>query len=158
MDIPKYIKSDKGEIIIFNSMFSHKETAAYTQIENPIQAGFIRIGQQGLVCYGSSITLKIGTNSEDALSQYREFYYAIKVFTSGYIMLMAISTQAVYLERMKEQLRCDFTVHAERHPLISSDSEKVSLLMQALPIQFNDLPEAVSETKMQAGILDFFGC
>lgn len=157
MNYPKYIKTTSGEILIFSGILSHQEAAIAADIKNADQAGFVGLGRNGLARHGSSLTLSLSTNKDSGYDRYQNLHYAIKTFSSGSVMTLGVSSSLLYLERLKEKMSYDLIVSAQTHPLILSDDPDISLLMQALPILFNNLPETITEANMQASLINFFG-
>ena len=62
----KYVKSERGKIIVFSAAYKHSEFSRF----NPVTAGFISFGVNAdgnpkCSCYGHSVSLNLQSDSEE---------------------------------------------------------------------------------------------
>jgi len=64
----KYVKTNKGYIIVFSELFQHSDFKQF----NPVSAGFISIGvgedgNPSCTCYGESVSLNLKSQEIDTM-------------------------------------------------------------------------------------------
>lgn len=102
MNYPKYIEFQNGDVVIFSSIITHTEMAAWAALE-PISAGFIcfpTADEPHYTFFGDSKSLNLKSQTVTGMDT-ASFFGGVQ---PGYLKCLVISTSQTLIEKLCESV------------------------------------------------------